>query len=119
MSVGPVGQEEAMASPMLVTGGTGTLGRQVVPRLRHAGYHVRVLSRPSPGAEGGNKGGEGIEPVTGDLATGEGIEAAVAGTEIVLHLAGSAKGDQVKAAYLVRAASPAGVVQLTYRPTGT
>ena len=89
--------------------------------MRHAGYHVRVLSRPSPGAEGGNKGGEGIEIelVTGDLATGEGIEAAVAGTEIVLHLAGSAKGDQVKAAHLVRAASPAGVVQLTYRPTGT
>jgi hypothetical protein len=57
--------------------------------------------------------------VPGDLATGEGLEAAVAGTEIVLQLAGSANGDQVKAAHLVRAASPAGVVQLTYRPTGT
>ena len=100
-----------MASPMLVTGGTGTLGRQIVPRLRHAGDDVRVLSRPSHrGAEGGNKGGEGIELVPGDLATGEGIEAAVAG---------SAKGDEVKAAHLIRAASQAGVVQLTYRPTGT
>jgi uncharacterized protein YbjT (DUF2867 family) len=45
MSVGPIGQEEAMASPILVTGGTGTLGRQVVPRLREAGGEVRVLSR--------------------------------------------------------------------------
>jgi uncharacterized protein YbjT (DUF2867 family) len=116
MSVGPVGQEEAMASPMLVTGGTGTLGRQVVPRLRHAGYRVRVLSRPAHrGAEGGNKGGEGMEPVPGDLATGEGLEAAVAGTEIVLQLAGGANGDEVKAAHLVRAAAQAGVVQLTYR----
>lgn len=43
----------------------------------------------------------------------------MAGTEVVLHLAGNAKGNQVKAAHLVRAASLAGVVQLTYRPTGT
>jgi hypothetical protein len=56
--------------------------------------------------------------VPGDLATGEGIEAAVAGTEIVLQLAGSANGDQVKAAHLVRAAAQA-KVQLSYRPTGT
>jgi hypothetical protein len=43
----------------------------------------------------------------------------VAGIEIVLHLAGIAKGDEVKAAHLVRAGSQAGVVQLTYRPVGT
>jgi uncharacterized protein YbjT (DUF2867 family) len=36
-----------MASPMLVTGGTGTLGRQVVPRLRHAGYHPAWSSSPT------------------------------------------------------------------------
>jgi uncharacterized protein YbjT (DUF2867 family) len=29
---------------ILVTGGTGTLGRLVVPRLREAGCKVRVLS---------------------------------------------------------------------------
>ncbi|MEU9870071.1 NAD-dependent epimerase/dehydratase family protein [Actinomadura sp. NPDC048021] len=34
-----------MAAAILVTGGTGTLGRQVVPRLREAGRDVRVLSR--------------------------------------------------------------------------
>ncbi len=34
-----------MAPPVLVTGGTGTLGRQVVPRLVAAGCQVRVLSR--------------------------------------------------------------------------
>ena len=31
--------------PILVTGGTGTLGRRVVPLLREAGRPVRVLSR--------------------------------------------------------------------------
>ena len=35
------------AGPILVTGGTGTLGRLVVPRLRDAGCTVRVLSRRS------------------------------------------------------------------------
>src|SRR5262245_9584367 len=93
---------------ILVSGGTGTLGRQVVPRLREAGCKVRVLSR------GSREGAEGLEVVTGDLATGEGIEAAVAGTEIILHLAGSAKGDEVKARHLVRAASRAGARHLVY-----
>ena len=31
--------------PMLVTGGTGTLGRPIVRRLRDAGHEVRVVSR--------------------------------------------------------------------------
>jgi nucleoside-diphosphate-sugar epimerase len=84
-----------MASPILVTGGTGTLGRLVVPRLRDAGYDVRVPSRRRrEGREGSKEGGEGIEFVTGDLATGEGIQAAVAGTEIIVHGAGSRTGDE-------------------------
>lgn len=90
-------------SPILVTGGTGTLGRLVVPRLREAGHDIRVLSRHA------HEGADGIDYVTGDLATGEGIDAAVAGTEIVVHCAGSSKGDADKARHLVGAASPAGV----------
>jgi uncharacterized protein YbjT (DUF2867 family) len=97
-----------MASPVLVTGGTGTLGRQVVPRLRAAGREVRVLSRHS------REAGDGIELVTGDLATGEGIDAAVEGVETIVHLAGSAKGDEDKARNLVRAASRAGAQHLVY-----
>ena len=34
-----------MNSTILVTGGTGTLGRHVVGRLRDAGRDIRVLSR--------------------------------------------------------------------------
>jgi uncharacterized protein YbjT (DUF2867 family) len=93
---------------ILVTGGTGTLGRHVVPRLQDAGCKVRVLSR------GSRKAGEGIEFVTGDLATGEGIEAAVEGAEIIVHCAGSSKGDEEKALSLVRAASGTGVRHLVY-----
>lgn len=92
-----------MTQIALVTGGTGTLGRQVVPRLRDDGYTVRVLSRSSREATAGDR----IEYVFGDLATGEGIEAAVEGAEIIVHLAGTNKGDGEKALHLVRAASRA------------
>jgi uncharacterized protein YbjT (DUF2867 family) len=95
-----------MTSDILVTGGTGTLGRAVVRRLQEAGREVRVLSRRS------REAGEGIEYVTGDLATGEGIEAAVDGAEIIVHCAGSSKGDEDKARTLVRAAASAGTRHL-------
>jgi len=101
-------QPEARHRPILVTGGTGTLGRLVVPRLMDAGGNVRVLSRQS------REAGEGIEFVTGDLATGEGIQAAVEGAEIIVHCAGSSKGDEAKALNLVRAASGSGARHLVY-----
>jgi uncharacterized protein YbjT (DUF2867 family) len=97
-----------VTSPVLVTGGTGTLGRLVVERLREAGREVRVLTRQ------GRQGGEGVEFVTGDLATGDGVEAAVEGIEIIVHCAGSTKGDEDKARHLVEAASCAGAQHLAY-----
>ncbi|MBC6457400.1 SDR family oxidoreductase [Actinomadura sp. HBU206391] len=97
-----------MTAPVLVTGGTGTLGRLVVPRLRDAGCDVRVLSRRD------HEAADGIEFVTGDLATGERIEAAVDGARTIVHCAGSSKGDEDKARNLVRAASRAGAAHLVY-----
>jgi nucleoside-diphosphate-sugar epimerase len=61
-----------------------------------------------------HEAGEGIELVTGDLAIGEGIEAAVERAEIIVHCAGSSKGDEAKALNLVRAASRAGARHLVY-----
>jgi uncharacterized protein YbjT (DUF2867 family) len=97
-----------MTSPILVTGGTGTLGRQVVPRLREAGSEVRVLSRST------HEASDGIEYVTGDLSTGAGIEAAVEGAQIIVHCAGSSKGDEDKTLNLTRAALLAGTQHLVY-----
>lgn len=91
---------------ILVTGGTGTLGRLVVPRLQDAGCTVRVLSRHRPAS------GDGVEFIIGDLATGEGVDAAVVEAEIIVHCAGSAKGDEEKALNLVRAAARAGTRHL-------
>lgn len=83
---------------VLVTGGTGTLGRLVVPRLQAAGCRVRVLSRTV------RDGGDGVEYATGDLGTGAGIDAAVAEADLIIHCAGTSKGDGDKARHLVRAA---------------
>lgn len=94
-----------MSATILVTGGTGTLGRQVTPLLTAAGATVRVLSRGRREAAGG------VEHVTGDLLKNEGLDAAVAGAEMVLHLAGGAKGDAEATANLVRAANRAATVR--------
>src|SRR5437016_5568347 len=93
-------------SPILVTGGTGTLGRHVVARLREEGRNVRVLSRSA------HEGEPGVEYVIGDVSTGRGLGPAVDGIETVIHCAGSARGDGEKARHLVRAALPAGVRHL-------
>jgi uncharacterized protein YbjT (DUF2867 family) len=96
--------------PILVTGGTGTIGRRVVARLRDAGRTVRVLSRGKRSQEGG----PGVEFVTADLETGDGVDPALESVEVVIHLAGSAKGDDVKTQHLVDAAKRAGVRHLVY-----
>ena len=88
-----------MTSLILVTGGTGTLGRQVAARLRDAGCKVRVLSRH------GHPPGDGVEFVAGDLLTGEGVGPAVDGAGVIVHCASSNKGDAEATRNLVRAAS--------------
>lgn len=95
-----------MTSPILLTGGTGTLGRLVASRLRDAGCQVRVLSRRR------HEPAAGVEFMIGDLATGEGVDAAVTGVGTIVHCAGSSKGDEEKARNLVEAASRVGAPYL-------
>ena len=52
--------------------------------------------------------------MTGDLATGEGIQTRGGGNRGHVHLAGTPKGDEVKARHLVRAASQVGTRHLVY-----
>ena len=67
---------------ILVTGGTGRLGRHVVAALRSAGEDPRIVSR-TPGA------GHHVA----DLATGAGLTEALIGINTVLHLATSRSKD--------------------------
>jgi uncharacterized protein YbjT (DUF2867 family) len=68
---------------VLVTGGTGQLGRRVVERMQGAGHRVRQMSRRGTGPGG----------VRGDLATGRDLPAALAGAEVIVHTASDARGD--------------------------
>lgn len=101
-------EEKKMTRTILLTGGTGTLGSLVLPRLTAAGAHIRVLSRHS------HPSADGVEYVTGDLETSAGIDAAVTGVDTIVHCAGSQQGDGQKAAELVRAARAADGPHLVY-----
>lgn len=90
-----------MTTSILVTGGTGTLGRPVTQRLRDAGASVTVLSRHR------RESADGIRYTAGDLSTGAGIDAAVRGAEVIVHCAGSSKGDEQKTRTLASAAKQA------------
>lgn len=97
-----------MTGVILVTGGTGTLGRLVVQRLAAQGGPVRVLSRRPPPAEPGPAGW-----ATGDLKTGRGIDAAVAGADVIVHCA-TGLGDVRAAQHLIASARLAGSPHLIY-----
>ncbi len=68
-----------------VTGGTGFLGNFLVRDLLAKGVSVRVLARPSPRAE--RLQAAGVEIVPGDLKDAESVARAVAGADVVYHLA--------------------------------
>ena len=67
---------------ILVTGGTGTLGRHVARRLRQSGHRARILSREPRGH---------VDAVHGDIRTGEGVARALAGMEVVVHAASATR----------------------------
>lgn len=65
---------------ILVTGGTGHLGRHLVSRLLEQGRDVRILAR-KPGAD------PRVQWARGDLATGNGLPEACGGARTVIHAA--------------------------------
>jgi uncharacterized protein YbjT (DUF2867 family) len=72
----PYRRDAARMGIVLVTGGSGTLGRHLVPILQARGHEVRTLSRhPGRGTH------------IGDLTTGRGVLAAAAGADLVVHAA--------------------------------
>ena len=86
---------------ILVTGATSGPGGPLVEKLRAAGHEVRAMSRTA---------GDGR--VVADLATGDGLSAAVAGAEVVVHLATNRRKDLPDTERLLAAARDAGVKHL-------
>ena len=73
---------------ILLTGSTGFVGSHVLEKLRSRGEAVRCLVRPSTDTR---RLPAGIELAPADLATGNGIDRALAGVDAVIHVAGVTK----------------------------
>jgi uncharacterized protein YbjT (DUF2867 family) len=89
-----------MANLILITGGTGTVGRVVVQHLLDAGRQVRVLSR-------GHRRTGPAQHVTGDVRTGDGLTGAVEGVDTIVQCVDPAHR-------VVKAALRAGTPHLVY-----
>lgn len=71
---------------IFLTGGTGFLGRHLVPKLCQSGYALRVLTRTPTKHTWLNKY-PNLQVITGDLTTGEGLEH-LEGCDYLIHAAG-------------------------------
>lgn len=99
-----------MNGPILVTGGTGTLGRPLVTKLLADGADVRVMSR-RPRPEGDDRPCGWAEA---DLVTGRGLDEAVSGVATIVHCATTVRKDVAVTRKLVEAARRAGQPHLVY-----
>jgi dihydroflavonol-4-reductase len=109
--------------PILVTGGTGVVGRPLVERLIGESAELRALARSEDSAAALRA--LGAEPVRGDVLDLEALVTAMRGCELVYHAAGynafclrdpapmfevNVRGSE----NVVRAAARAGVARLVY-----
>jgi uncharacterized protein YbjT (DUF2867 family) len=99
-----------MATRVLVTGATGTLGRKVVGAATAAGHHVRAMSRRS------HVGYTGVHWAQGDLLANTSVDAAVDGIDVVVHCAtqGTRDKDVASVENLIAAARQAGVEHIVH-----
>jgi len=107
---------------VLVTGGTGVVGKAAVDRLLEAGHTVRLLSRHAENDVRQWK--SGVEPVTGDVGSDEAVRGAADGCEAVLHIVGVVAEDPPKVTFqninvegtrrICREAKRAGVTRFVY-----
>jgi uncharacterized protein YbjT (DUF2867 family) len=99
---------------ILVTGGTGHLGRDFVKAAMAAGHGVRIASRMPRLADAPDK----LEWATLDLSTGEGLRESLEGADAVVHAASDPKNttavDVEGTRLLAEAARDAGVGHLVY-----
>ena len=74
-------------SNVLVTGGTGGLGKELVPRLLAKGHTVSITSR-----DASSTAPDGVTVYGVDLKSGQGLAEAVAGQDVIVHAASNVRG---------------------------
>lgn len=100
---------------VLVTGGTGRLGRELLPRLVAAGHGVRALVRRADAVLP-----DGVEAIRGDLGSPPLAPAALEGVDQIVHLASGSSGGDIAGVdiagtrTLIEAAQAAGRPHLLY-----
>ena len=78
---------------ILVTGGTGRVGANLVTRLLQAGHAIRVLSYPGDASRAGKLDAFAeVEILEGDLRAPDDVQRAVAGADAIYHLAAAFGG---------------------------
>jgi uncharacterized protein YbjT (DUF2867 family) len=105
-------KEHCVQARILVTGGTGLLGRLVVERLHHEAGEVRVMSRKARTGSGNSR----YTWATADLRSGHGVHDAAAGVDVIVHCATAyGRGSEAQiTSRLVQAAQQAGTPHLVY-----
>lgn len=107
---------------VLVTGGTGFVGRSVVRHLIEAGHTVRILLRPGPQSPR-LPAGVPIQVALAGLTDRRGVQAALVGMQAVVHLASAERAgnralletvDVAGSRALAEAAAQAGVQRLLF-----
>ena len=99
---------------VLITGGTGHLGRLVVPRALAPGHTVRIASRqPQPSTSA-----DGVSWAKVDLGTGKGLRESLDGIDAIVHTASDPKNTDAAdirgTKHLADAARDAGVGHLLF-----
>jgi len=76
---------------ILITGGSGSLGRYTVPRLIEKGHEIKVFDKRIDVFKGLE--GRGLELIEGSIEDRSKVNEAIKDTEVVLHLAWTFSGD--------------------------